>query len=660
MHGIPILRDFVIIIGSAIVVLLIANRFRIPAVVGLLLTGVLIGPSALGLVRELEQVRLLAEIGVVTLLFTIGLEFSLDRLKHIRRPLIVGGSLQSLLSGAIVVGAALLAGYSFPRALFFSFLAILSSTAIVLKLYADRKELETPHGKLVIGILLFQDFLVVVMIVIAPVLAGRVAASPQAILLRFGGGLLIIAAVVLVARLVIPRLLGQLVRTRSTEVLVLAAIFSGVGMALVTDRLRFSMALGAFLAGIIIAESEYSHQVIADVLPFRDVFASLFFISIGMLLDLRYVAEHPGAVAGLGLGIVIIKFTVVWATVRLMGYPGRTAGLTGLAVAQVGEFSFVLATAGRGLGLLTGVEYAAFIGASIVTMLITPFLIGGGNQLVSILSRRLNEAPTDDTGKPALQGHVVVVGFGLNGRNLARVLREVGIRYTVIELDGENVKRAAKAGEPIIYGDATRREILRLAGTETAHTVVFGISDLAAVRNAVRMARELNPNVRIIVRTRQVSEIDDLYSRGSDDVIAEEFETSIEVFTRVLEGYHVPANVIEAQIRVLRGDRYQLLRTAAGAGRVSDEVLDLLAAGTAAILRVRDSWVVGKTMEELRLREETGATIIAIVRNQDAFTSPAADFVLEKGDFAVIVGNHAAVDAAFRYFEQKDGGTPAQ
>ncbi|HEY5611501.1 MAG TPA: cation:proton antiporter [Thermoanaerobaculia bacterium] len=644
----PILRDLVLIIASAIAVILISNRFRVPPVVGLLLTGLVIGPYSLGVVNEIKPVRVLAEVGVVALLFTIGLEFSLDRLKHIRRSFLLGGSLQAIGTLALVVPVLLAGGESIRRALFFAFLVILSSTAIVLKLYADRKELETPHGRLVLGILLFQDFLIVPMIILAPVLAGVVEASPLAIAARFGGGLLLIAAVVLVARFVMPKLLYQLVRTRSSEVLILGSLLVGLGMALFTESLHFSMALGAFLAGIIISESEYSHQVIADVIPFKDVFNSLFFISIGMLLDLRFVASHLASVVGLGIAILLVKAAVLFMVVRWMKFPLRTALVVALGLAQVGEFSFVLANSGAGLGLLPPPAFALFIGSSIVTMLITPLLVAWAPHLAESMARG---GAVRETRAVGISGHVVIVGFGVNGRNLARVLKEVGIRYTIVDLDGDNVQRAIAANEPITFGDATRREILVESGIETAHTVVFGISDLFAVRKAVRFARQLNSDLRILVRTRQVAEIEDLYQCGADDVVAEEFETSIEIFTRVLEGFHVPTNVISAQIHVLRGDRYQLLRLPAGSG-VSEQILDALAAGTTDVFAIRDrSWAARRSLREIDLQEAAGATVIAVVRGDRPHPSPRPDFVLERGDFVVLIGNHASIDQAFQRLE---------
>lgn len=656
MEDIPFLRDLVVILASAIGVTLLSNRVGIPSVVGLLLTGAIIGPHGLRLVRDIEQVRVFAEIGVVALLFTIGLEFSLERLRQVRRNFFLGGALQALITIALVTAVALGVGAGLSRAIWISFLVTLSSTAIVLKLYSQNRSIETPHGKLVIGILLFQDFLVVPMMILTPVLAGTVAASPGEIAYRFGGGVLIIAAVVAVARYLMPYLLRQLVRARSSEVFVLGSIFVVLGMAAITQALDFSLALGAFLAGIIISESEYSHQVVADILPFRDVFNSIFFISIGMLLDSSFVFSRLPIVLGIGLLVVLVKALIIFGIVRLMKFPTRTAAIVSLSLAQVGEFSFVLANVGMGTPLLSEEFYAGFIGGSIVTMIITPFLIRAAPGIAMWLQNRAGETgePEGEPENP-LSDHVIIVGLGLNGRTLARVLSEVHIPFIGVDLSGDQVERAQKDGISVIYGDSTRREILIEAGVKRASTIVFGISDLVAVQNAVAFARDLNPELRIIVRTRQVNEIQQIYRLGADVVIAEEFETSIEIFTRVLDAYHVPRNVIEAQIRVLRAEGYEMMRSPS-TGRVSERVLEVLAAGaTDTFLVSRDSPAAHNTLAELDIRARTGASIIALVRGHEAHANPDPHLRIEPGDYLVLIGSHASLNAAFRLL---DGAEP--
>jgi CPA2 family monovalent cation:H+ antiporter-2 len=652
MH--ELLRESVTILAAAIAVLLLSNRLRIPSVVGFLLTGVLIGPSGLRLVSDTERVEMFAEIGVVFLLFSIGLEFSLERLKQIRRFFFLGGSLQALLTIALITLLFLPVGSTLNRAVFQGFLVTLSSTAIVLKLYADRRELDAPQGKILIGILLFQDFLIVPMIVLTPVLAGKVTASAASILLRFGGALALVALVFAVARYLMPRLLRLMVRTRIREVLVLGALALCLGMALLTEALEFSLALGAFIAGIIISESEYSHQVVAEVTPFRDVFNSLFFISIGMLLELPFALTHPVPVLTLAGAILGAKALAGGAAAAVLGFPRRIVAIVALALAQVGEFSFVLLQVGQSQGLLDRALYQTFIAASILTMIATPSLVGAAPRLGEALGHwgRRPAAAVHPAGETrALRRHVVIVGFGVNGRNLARVLRAAHISYKIVELNGEMVRRGMAEKEPILFGDATRREILEHVGIAEADVVVFAISDLEAVRRAIRLARELNPKVRIIVRTRLVDEIEGLHQSGADEVIAEEFETSIEIFTRVLEHYHIPRNIIRAETRALRGQGYQMMRSPSTA-RLPENFLDLLAAGTTEVFQLEDeSPAVGQTIHTLDLRRRTGVTVIALVRGERSHPNPHPDLQLEAGDRLVLMGNHAEMEQAFDLLE---------
>ena len=628
----------------------VSHRFRIPAVVGFLLTGVLIGPSALALIRDVEQVELLAEIGVVALLFTTGLEFSLDRLKSLRKPFLLGGGLQTGLTIGIVLLLMLALGRSWQEALFFGFIVALSSTAIVLKLLSARKENDTPHGWLAIGVLIFQDFLVVPMVVLAPILAHRVDASPIELILRFVGGIAVLGLAAVAARFLIPRILGMLARTAVREIFILGSLLLVLGMSLLTNSLGFSMALGAFLAGILLAGSDYSHQIFSDVVPFRDLFSSVFFISVGMLLDLRMVAERPLQILGVALGIMLLKALIVGVAGMVLRYPLRTSVIAGVSLAQIGEFSFVLLTVPGASDLLTPTDFQTIVAASVFTMIVTPLLLSFAPGL-SLKLDELFPARAEGSGRDK-SAHVIVVGYGVNGRNLTRVLREVGIGHVVVEFSGERAALARKEGITVLYGDATRAEILEEAGAERALVIVFGISDPIAVRRAVRFSKQINRNIHIIVRTRLVGEIEPLYTEGADEVVAEEFETSIEIFSRVLQRLHIPRNVIEAETRVLRGDSYEVLRAPRPSKHMSSSVLDLLAAGATEVFLVRDSSrLVGRTMLDLALREKTGATIIAVVRGQKSFPSPAADFDLFGGDNMIIMGGHAQVDEAFRYLE---------
>jgi CPA2 family monovalent cation:H+ antiporter-2 len=650
------LGELVIVLAASVLIIYGSHKLRLPSVVGFLLTGVVIGPGGLSLVKNTETVRVLAEIGVVMLLFTIGLEFEPARLRRIQRYFWAGGTLQVALTTAACV--ALLVAFlrlGFREALFYGFLVSLSSTAVVLKILGDRGETDSPQGRISLGVLIFQDIAIVPMIALVPVLANAGSVPAGRIALRLLLSAAAIAAVFFLARILMPHVLRVVVKTRIREVFLFATLFLCLGMALLTSSLGLSLALGAFLAGVLIAESDYSHQVVSDILPFKDVFNSLFFISVGMLLEVSAVAKFLPTVLGLAAGVLVLKVFVVVLTVGILGYGSRIALLTGLALAQVGEFSFVLAGVGRANGFLAGAVFQAFIASSVLTILATPLLIQISPALADRGARtfRWKKRAEEEARRRGrdLANHVIIAGFGLNGRNLAHVLKEAGIGYVIVELNPITVRAAVAEGEPIIFGDVASRTILKEACLEGARGIVFAISDPLMTRRGVRAAKVLNPDIFIIVRTRYASEIDDLLKLGANDVIPEEFETSIEIFTRVLEKYHVPRNIVDAQVKVLRGECYGLLRGSCEVARpAAEKISDLLTAGTAETYFVgKGGWPVGRTLGGLDLRGRTGATVIAVVRGEESFTSPGADFEVREQDTLVLVASHRDIDRAFGY-----------
>jgi len=651
-HAVPLhlLEEIVVLFGSALVVIGLSRRLRAPPVVGFLITGMLVGPSGLGLIAETHDVEVFAELGVVFLLFVIGLELSIDKLRRLGRLFALGGPLQA----AAATAATALVALAFDRppatAFYFGFVVALSSTAIVLKLLQERRELAAPHGQAALGILLFQDFLIVPLLLIVPVLAGTTAGDLSQVVLRFGGGLLMVALVFVLGRFLLPRLLDLIVHTRIRELMVLGALVACLGGALITERLGFSPALGAFLAGILIAESDYHHQVLAETTPFRDVFNSMFFISIGMLLDLGPALAELPLILGLSLLILVLKGGTAIGAVALLRFPLRTALIAGLALAQIGEFSFVLIRAGERHGLLDAADYQRAIAAAVVSMLGTPLLIALGPRLADRLATR-HRAGVEPPAE-ARRDHVVIVGYGLNGRHLARVLRAARRTYCIVELDGRRVQEARRAGEPVIYGDATRADVLEAAGIRRARIAVFATNDPASLHRGVRLALALNPQLHVIARTASLADLDDLAASGAQEIVAEELETSIELVTRVLAHLHVPGNVIRAQARLLRQGAYEMLRAPRGSRTVSEGLLRALEQGTAeTFMLAPEHLTVGQTIRQLDLRRQTGATIIALVRGEEHFPNPDVDQRLEAGDVLVLIGSHAQLEAAFRLLE---------
>jgi CPA2 family monovalent cation:H+ antiporter-2 len=645
------LRDLLLLFGLGVVVVILFHRIKLPPIVGFLITGVLCGPYGFGLIQNVHDVEALAEIGVILLLFTVGIEFSVQQLIRLRRFLFIGGGAQVLGSIALVMLLSRVIGLDWPVALFLGMIVSLSSTAIVLRTLADRGEMDTPHGGASVAILIFQDLCIVPMVLLTPFIAG--GGSATSLPLVAAKALAFVGGAVIAARYIVPWLLETVVNTRQREVFLLTVILLALGAAWASAAVGLSLALGAFIAGLVISESEYSHQALGEILPLREVFNSLFFVSIGMLFDVRTILESPLVVLSAIAAVLLIKAAIAGGVTLASGRPLRVALIVGIGLAQIGEFSFVLLQSGLGAGLIATEQYDLLLAAAFLTLLATPLLVQLGPRIPWPAADPRAAAATAGTAAELERssGHVVIVGFGLTGRHLAHVLRAAGLRYRVIEIDGRLVRSAEREGEPILFGDAARFEILEHAGVREAAMVVFAISDPAALRQGLSAARRLSPSVPIIVRTRRLRELEALRRQGADEVVSEEFETSIEIFTRVLTRLHVPRNVIRSQARLLREGTYEMMR-AAPSVEADGVIARALAAGATDVFLVGQGYAAaGRSLDDLELRRRTGASVIAWVRDDRPRTEIDPKDRIEPGDSLVLVGGHAAIEKAFRLLE---------
>jgi CPA2 family monovalent cation:H+ antiporter-2 len=500
---------------------------------------------------------------------------------------------------------------------------------------------------------------------VLPFLAGKAEGGVVGLAFALGKAALVVVGVILAARTIVPRVLSEILKTRSRELFLIAVILIGTLTALGTSAAGASLALGAFLAGLIISESDYGHQALAELMPFRDIFISLFFVAVGMLVQLDTL-RHYWLLTLIAV-VVIMSGKTLSAAVgpALLGYSGRVALLAGVAVAQIGEFSFVLAKDGREAGLLPDLLYQQFLGIAVITMLVTPFLLQGGPAMLDAFGKLIpldkllpgfrprDFAPVQDP----VRDHVVVAGYGLNGRNLTAALRAINAPYLIVELNAQTVRRARSEGEPAFYGDATREEILHALAIERARMFVIAISDPAATRRMVKVAREMNPKVYIIARTRYVVEIPELTRLGANVVIPEEFETSIEIFSRVLAQYNVPRDEIERLVSEIRASHYQALRpgtrprlTLSGTlGAMPQMHIERIILGP-------QSPAVGQTLADTGLRSKTGALVLAVRRGESDLATPEADFQLDAGDVLVVVGQPQQLKGAHRLLTGSEPG----
>jgi CPA2 family monovalent cation:H+ antiporter-2 len=660
MENIPLLRDLVVLVAVAIPAVMLAHRLKIPTLVGFLFTGILIGPHALGFIREVGVVHELAEIGSVLLLFAVGLELSLSRIVKMGKYVLQGGSIQMFGTIAVVAAVALVAGLPANHAVLWGALIALSSTAIILKIYADRGELDSPQGRIVVAILLFQDLCVVPLMVLLPLLAG-VQQGPMAVLRAIGVSIGVTGGLILAGRYIVPVFLERVTNLRNQEIFTLCVLAIGLGAAFLTSRFGLSLALGAFLAGLVVSESEYGLQALSDVLPFRDTFSGIFFTSIGMLLDVRFFVENALVVMAVALGAIVLKAAAGYGVVRFVRRSARTGIIAGLGLAQVGEFSFILASVASTLDLLAGREYQVFLGAAIITMLAAPFLVQGAESIADwMLRHRL--APTMEfatrevrAARP-LTDHVIIVGYGLNGRNLSRALRSAGIPYAIMDSNGQKVRDARLNREPIFFGDGTRSEVLERIGIKRARLLVFAIASHGDEKRGIAVARHLNPMIHIVARTRYVSDMEELYERGANEVVPEEFETSLEIFARVLRKYGVSEGRIREQAEEARGDHYELLRQRGTSMTRVDGFLSPLAVRVEmeTLTISRGSAAEGRPISEFR-ECAPGARIAALIRRGEVQFELEDTSPLLAGDSVVLLGSADALKVAAAGLGTREG-----
>lgn len=653
----PLLQDIVILLGFSVAVVFALQKLRLPSILGFLLTGIIIGPFGFSLIENHEQVEILSEIGVILLLFVIGMELSMSQLASIKKTVFFGGLLQVGLTIGVTALIYLFLGSSWIEAVFMGFLFSLSSTAIVLKILQDRNEISAPHGKTALGLLIFQDIIVVPMMLVTPIMAGNSGDIVEEVLILVLKSALIVFITYISARYVVPRGMYLIARTKSKELFLLATITLCFAVAFLTASAGLSLAFGAFLAGLIISESEYSHQATSTILPFRELFISFFFISIGMLLNLDFFLKNAGVILLMVLIVFVLKGSIVAITATALKYPLRTAMLTGLALFQVGEFAFILSRIGLENDLLGFEMNQYFLSVSVSTMLITPFVIMFSDKISTFMTTGFHRPwkrkvtsfqKASEVQQKEIDNHLVIIGYGINGGNLARAAKFAGIPYKIVELNAQIVKKEKEKGEPIYYGDAVHEHILEMVQIKKARVVVVAISDPRATKTIVSKVRSISPSVYLVVRTRYVKEIQSLLSLGADEVIPEEFETSVEIFTRVLTNYLIPMNELENLVNMIRSDNYQMFQNIKPLPKtISTPNIPDFKISCVRILA--DSGVVaGKSIEEIDVRKEFGVNILAISRKDQMINRVTPEEKLLQNDLVFISGDQEHIDSFFK------------
>ncbi|MFP4470973.1 MAG: cation:proton antiporter, partial [Bacteroidales bacterium] len=549
------------------------------------------------------------------------------------------------------------------EAVFMGLLISLSSTVIVLKLLQERGEFISPHGRTSLGILIFQDIVIMPMILVLPFLAGNSAGEQASVLEIIIKVVAVILMVFIGTKYLVPKMLYHVARTRSRELFLLTIIVVALAVAYLTYIAGLSLALGAFLAGLIISKSDYSQQAFGNVLPFRDVFTSFFFVSIGMLLDVDFLISKPVIILLIALSVIIIKSLIATAASLALGFPLRTSLLVGLTLSQVGEFSFILSREGQDLELISDINYQLFLAVSVLTMAATPFIIAAAPKIAGLVLRLPLPVKLVSGLKPSLgeeedeeikemRDHLIIIGYGVNGRNVARAARFANIPHKVIELNAETVRKEREAGEPIFFGDATQEVVLEHASIKHALVLVITVPGSADVRRITQVARKMNPHVHIIIRTRFLEEMADLYQLGADEVIPEEFETSIEIFTRVLAKFLIPREEIEKLTAAVRSDGYEMFRSLSVVqGDYKNLHVKVPDIHINTVHVCSHAPAVGKTLGELEMRK---VNLLAVSRNGQTYTNPGPDFTVRENDILFFLASSLRLNEIMDMFRSPE------
>ena len=640
-----ILKDIVIIFALSTIVNLVFTKLKIPTIIGYMLTGVIAGPHLLGLIQAEHEIELMAEIGVVLLMFTIGLEFSLQQLLKIRKVVFLGGLFQFAVTASAIFGLTRFYGLDRQTGIFVGFLVALSSTAIVLKLLQERSELSSNYGRTVLGILIFQDIMLVPLILYTNILSGDAVNIGQEVLLLIAKTIGIIVFIFVGSKWGVPLLLKYVVSRKNQELFLMTIFLICMGVAMLTWELGMSLAFGAFLAGLMISGSDYSHNAFGNLVPFKNVFTSFFFVSIGMLLDLGYIYNNLVLVAGTLVVVLIIKTIIAGGAGFILGHTFRGTVMVGMALSQVGEFSFILAKIGQEANILSDNYFQLFLAVAVLSMSLSPFIIALAKPFSSLLLKlpipkwwQDGLFPLQEFPVPDYNGHLVLIGKDTRAMKLSLLSEKQDIPFISIVFDTNVVKEKQKKGEHVIYGDAINEPILLKAHVDRADIIVVSVGDIIASSAIVEKVRELNHNATILARAKFTNDMEVLYKMGATHVVPEKFETAIELFKQILKKRLLPKRDISSTLRGIRQDFYGLFRVQNGSGDHAwffEEIPEF----EISTYRIEEgAHIVGKSLRELSLRRVAGVTLLAMKRGDTIMEHPEADTVFEVEDCVYLLG----------------------
>jgi monovalent cation:H+ antiporter-2, CPA2 family len=643
-----IATDFIIIVVVALAAALIAQRLKQPIIVGYIVAGILVGPFTGGFtVSNIEDIRYLADLGVALLLFAIGLEFSLKDLQAVRRVALIGTSLQVLITILLGAGLARLLEFDWVAAVWFGAIIAPSGTLVVLKSLSSRGLLGTLSSRVIIGILIVQDLLSIPLMLILPELddlsTGLASLSFAAV-----RAVIFLAGMVFVGTRVIPFLLKIVVRWNSRELFFLTITALGLGVGFITQTFGLSLAFGAFAAGIVLSESDYSYQALNDIIPLRDLFGMLFFVSAGMLLDPRFLFENLDLILLTVVCVILIKALVLGAITRLFGYGNIVPLAVGLTLFQLGEFSFVLAQVGLSTNSIDTALYSLLLSTAILTTVLTPFVSKAAVPIYRLRQRyfRHEALQTIHIPENGLKQHIIVAGGGRVGYYIARILQNMALPFVVIEFDSNRLDRLKEKSLPTIYGDTTQETVLQTARVDSARLFLLTLPDITSVRETIQKVRRINPSLHIIARVEDPDHFSGLSQDGVYELVQPEFEASLEIIRQAMLHLDVPAHEVIRFTDEMRRELYTPLQ----ASNVEYRRIQKLRQASAQMMEL--SWIdlpeqtqlAGKSIKDLQIRQQTGASIVGILRQSEVIANPSPDSWLQPGDLVAVLGDRFQVE----------------
>lgn len=651
-----ILLDIVVILALSTFVNLLFTRLKIPTVVGYLLTGMIAGPYFLALVGEVNNIEVLADIGVIFLLFTLGIELSLKQLSKNRKIVFLGGFLQVSITAGIFYLLSVLYSMDWKSSLLIGFLAAISSTTLILKVLQERSEVTSNYGQTVLGISIFQDMLLVPLLLLANLLGNpdvELGNELFILLLKAAG---IIGFVYVGNRWLFPWILHLIARTKNQELFIMSVMLICLGIALLTYALGMSFAFGAFLAGLMISDSEYSHNTFGNIIPFKDIFVSFFFVSIGMLLDLSFVGNNLWLITGSVVLVLVLKFIIASGVGFILGHTFRGILIIGFALAQVGEFSFILGKAGFDYNILSPFQYQLFLAVTVITMSVMPFLMKISIPLANwFLKFPMPDFlvkgifPLKEIDIPDFKNHLVIIGKDSTAQKLSIMARYYSIQHVSIIFDPVIVREKINAGDAVVYGDAVNEPILLKAHADAADVVVISVGDIIPAMAIIEKVKKINPRAFVIVRSRNVENIQQFYHLGADQVFPEKFEIAVDFFNRILMKRLYPQKKINRMIAEIRTMNLGVFSEKDMVNQPS--IIDEMPNVNISVITIEtNSFTEGKTLGETDLRKKTGVTLLAIKRGDEMIEHPTLKTRFQAGDIAYVLGDPEQVNLASELF----------